>query len=930
MKPFKLYFLISLSLLSINLFYGQGETSNWYFGQNAGLTFNGDGTVTPLSNGRLNTLEGCASISDGFGNLLFYTDGTSVWNKNHIVMPNGTFLYGNPSSTQSAIIVPQPENPNLYYIFTIDTALVTDGNDENFGFNYSIVDMSLDGGNGEVVTKNINLIPRSSEKISAVVKNCFEGSIWVITFASRNGTSANLDTYYCYEINTTGLNPTPIKTTFSIPSTNPDPNFEGFDSRGYLKLSPDGTKVASANVREGLYIYDFDTSTGIFTNQQKIEINIADEYAYGLEFSPNNQYLYVNANNDIGPGANTNLVHTASLLQFDLSAPDISASRVIIAQQTDRYRGALQLASNGKIYRTLPLNYNQGYPYLGVINDPDLPGLACNYQNDAVYLGEFKNATQGLPPFIQSLFNKIDIINSPTATSNSTSTLELCIGDSYTLSGVEISGATYVWYKDGVQISNSTYTLDLTNVTNTDEALYELEITPKPGDCPILGEAFITVFDTNLISDYELIQCDIDENSEDGIAFFNLNNAYDSITGGQTDLTLTFYKNINDFNNNIEIENPEEYTNEVANESIIVSVSNSTCNAPPVNLTLTASPTTIVPATIAQYFGCDEDPNDNTLQATFNFNEIMNDFLGSDPTFYYTLQDLSIEKNSRSGNVLLENNTVIYVKIGGASGMCEGVETITLFVDEKPQAQIPDIIPYACINSIETIISAPDGFDGYAWYYIDENEQEFLVSTSQNASINQPGNYRLEVTNIYNDFGTTRTCSNFETFVVPGSNIATITPQPEVRDFSDNNTITIFTQGNGDYEYTLNDIEGPYQDSHIFENVPSGLLTVYVRDKNGCGIASEEVAVIGYPKFFTPNNDDRNDYWNIRGVSELIQDNIQIFIYDRYGKLLKQIFPSSLGWDGTYTGQPMPSSDYWFSVQFEDGRNFKGHFTLKR
>jgi len=180
---FSLVFLIS---------YSQEEASNWYFGNNAGIKFNTDGSVTSLSNGQLATDEGCATISDVNGDLLFYTDGITVWNRLHQPMSNanaatGTGLFGDPSSTQSAIIIPKPDDPNIYYIFTVDTS-VRDG-DSDEGFNYSIVDLSLNGGLGDItnLSKNTNLLEDSSEKISAVLKDCQTKSIWVITFASLTG-----------------------------------------------------------------------------------------------------------------------------------------------------------------------------------------------------------------------------------------------------------------------------------------------------------------------------------------------------------------------------------------------------------------------------------------------------------------------------------------------------------------------------------------------------------------------------------------------------------------------------------------------------------------------------------------------------------------------------------------------------------------------
>ncbi|MFK7834201.1 MAG: T9SS type B sorting domain-containing protein, partial [Winogradskyella sp.] len=112
--------------------------------------------------------------------------------------------------------------------------------------------------------------------------------------------------------------------------------------------------------------------------------------------------------------------------------------------------------------------------------------------------------------------------------------------------------------------------------------------------------------------------------------------------------------------------------------------------------------------------------------------------------------------------------------------------------------------------------------------------------------------------------------------------------------------------------------------------IEPGLYTVYVRDKNNCGIAEDAVSVIGLPKFFTPNGDGPNDFWQVYGITEQFEANATIYIFDRYGKLLKELDPLSVGWDGTYNGEKMPTSDYWFRVTLEDGRVFTSHFTLKR
>ena len=162
------------------------------------------------------------------------------------------------------------------------------------------------------------------------------------------------------------------------------------------------------------------------------------------------------------------------------------------------------------------------------------------------------------------------------------------------------------------------------------------------------------------------------------------------------------------------------------------------------------------------------------------------------------------------------------------------------------------------------------------------------------------------------------------------SNIATIV-SIEVVDATQNNTITILVSGEGDYEFALNNSNGPYQVSNIFENVEPGIHTVYVRDtKNNCGIVNDIVSVIGFPKFFTPNNDSFNDTWQVFGISTQFQPNSKILIFDRYGKLIKQLNPIGIGWDGTFNGEKLPTNDYWFKVTLQDGRSFSSHFALKR
>jgi gliding motility-associated-like protein len=147
--------------------------------------------------------------------------------------------------------------------------------------------------------------------------------------------------------------------------------------------------------------------------------------------------------------------------------------------------------------------------------------------------------------------------------------------------------------------------------------------------------------------------------------------------------------------------------------------------------------------------------------------------------------------------------------------------------------------------------------------------------------------------------------------------------------------IEVTATGLGDYEYALDAIDGPYQDSPVFDNIPTGNHMIHVRDKNGCGIVSQdidqEIALDGFPRFFTPNGDGVNDMWQYSQPANLQDIPLNsIEIYDRYGRLIASISPNSTGWDGTFKGKPLPSADYWFRANVEDREEIKGHFSLKR
>ena len=378
--------IVVLFLCNALFCFSQGEANIWYFGNHAGLDFN-TGNPVVLTNGQINTPEGCATISNSNGQLLFYTDGLTVWDRNHTIMPNGTGLLGHPSSSQAAVIVPKPNSSTIYYIFTCSDWTNT------FGVNYSEVDLSLNSGFGDITTnKNINLISGEvSEKLTAV-KHGNGSDYWVMAHGYPN------NTFYLFKVTALGVETTPVLN--NIGTTISTDN----DKAGYLKFSPDGSKLVAANGSSGLEIFDFNSNTGQLSNFQNISGVGTPIFWYGVEFSPSSKILYVSR--IFNQVDFLILISENSLVQYDLTVSNILLSEVTLYstfQHSLFYGiGALQLAPDGKIY--IAINDNYINSHISVINNPDVLGTSCNFNVSFLDLSP-GFVTLGLPQFIQSYFN---------------------------------------------------------------------------------------------------------------------------------------------------------------------------------------------------------------------------------------------------------------------------------------------------------------------------------------------------------------------------------------------------------------------------------------------------------------------------------------------------------------------------------------------
>jgi hypothetical protein len=372
--------LLGALLLIVPLsLHAQHDYDVWQFGHGYGLDFRQSppGLLENTPVGTMSQAEGSAVICDRTtGELLFSSDGVSVFNRAGNVMPNGDGLIGGAgTSTQAALIVPSACDPNRYYLFTTDQ----EGYQEhaNTGVRYSVVDMSQDGGLGDVVTKNVLMLPHSSEHMTAVMHQNGH-DYWVLT----HSLGSNL--FYAFLVDANGVAAMPVVSVAGIDPGTPPPDW----TLGYLKGSPDGRRLAMASQDPGLVeLFDFDPATGQVSNPLTLLGN-ARGIPYGLSFSPDGNRLYA------GIG---------DLVQWSLDAgtpAGIVASATVVSDTTlsssFRKCAAIQIGPDGMIY------YLSSYSTISIVTNPNARGRACGVKDLAIQYSRIGVIGLGLPNNIDS------------------------------------------------------------------------------------------------------------------------------------------------------------------------------------------------------------------------------------------------------------------------------------------------------------------------------------------------------------------------------------------------------------------------------------------------------------------------------------------------------------------------------------------------
>jgi len=886
--------IIFLSLLTLTFsLKAQKEANIWYFGNKAGLDFN-SGSPVPLTNGAMFQHEGCATISNSNGNLLFYTNGQDVWNKYHQQMENGFGLMGGQTSTQSAIIVKLPENNNLYYIFTVPDEIGEDG------LRYSIVDMSQDNGLGAVVEKNIFLAAPTEEKVTAV-KHYNNRDVWVITHLW------NSSAFYVYLVTPEGLNTDPLISEVGS-------FHHGPDVHGSMKVSPDGRKLAIVyRTLKTVELFDFDIETGEISNYLPFHSDI--DWAYGIEFSKDASLMYVG-----------DYYQRSRILQFDLNAgsnDDIINSGIEIGTVSNTHLGALQMGTDGKIYVAKHDNLN-GDHYLGVINNPEERGLACNFVEDGLYLGG-RECFWGLPTFVQSYFYS--------SYDQSIITENVCFGDTAFFRPAVTQYLNSVHWNFG----------DPDSPDNTSEDFETYHLYSSPGDFTV---QLISYFSDSTVTTYRQI-------TVYPLPYVELGNdttlCGDSLTLEVNEGYASYLWQDGSTNNTYHVSEDGTYWVTVASQEGCE-------NSDTINVFFLESPVV------------DLGPDQGFCEGDTIILEVEEGYAS------YLWQD-----GSTSNTYQVTEEGTYWISVTSDDG-CENSDTINIFYD----IPVVDLGPDQGLCDVDTLIlNVNEGYASYLWqdsstnntYQVTESGTYWVRVTSQagcensdtvnidflespvvelgpNQRFCEGDTITLEVEEgyasyLWQDGSTNNVCQ----VTVGGTYWVSVTNQDGCED---SDTVNIID--NTPYVFLGNDTTLIYGDSLIlnagsegqeytWQDGSSGQWftvtedgTYWVNVSNDECSASDTINVEFYgdcevfvPNVFTPNTDGYNDEF-FASYDEQVSP-FTMTVFNRWGQTIFETNDINRHWDGKYKGTLVPKGVYYWVVEYycygaPDKQILKGSVTV--
>jgi gliding motility-associated-like protein len=422
-------------------------------------------------------------------------------------------------------------------------------------------------------------------------------------------------------------------------------------------------------------------------------------------------------------------------------------------------------------------------------------------------------------------------------------------------------------------------------------------------------------------------ECDDDD---DGSYPFDTSGVYQEVTQGQANISVSYYDT--DYNLLYTGVLPNPYSTN--DQTIIVRVENNPSSNTPscyeeteIEFVVDDTPDFNPIPTLML---CDDSDGIIDDKAIFDTQSIETDLLDGQTDIVFAYYD-------SNGNTLpsplpplfTTSSTSIRVElINAINNNCVSEGFVDFEVIKNPSFDL-DQQAVLCLNEGSVDIGIRNSGDDYSymWEHIDENNMVTVVGTTPFISVSKGGRYTLTATGLG-----PLACTTPKRIEVLISELAKLREKDIVIGgfSSTENTIEILVDnlGVGDYEYAVGD--GNFQDEPYFTEIRPGIQTIRVRDKIGCGLSQVQVGVVGYYKYFSPNNDGINDTWKILGLKTTFNSLSNVYIYDRYGRFLAQISGPDETWDGSYQGQPLPADDYWFKLELEDGRVYTGHFSLMR
>ena len=564
-------------------------------------------------------------------------------------------------------------------------------------------------------------------------------------------------------------------------------------------------------------------------------------------------------------------------------------------------------------------------PYPNVGSPQTIYARITNNNTGCFDLTEFELNVSSGPDFMQpSTFNTCDSDDDGDAT-NGFTLFDLDSKNDEILDGQSDTVLNVSYHETQFNAENDLGHLPSPYYSDNQQIFVRIEDIANP-DCNSVTTMNLNVVPLPTFNNTTLIQCD-EDGIPDGITRFNLYEAENDITANASGITLKFHENILDAESDTNEVDGTNYMNLSTPQTIHVQVIDDTSGCISIaELVLNVSTTQIsdyqAPAQ------CDELDSEDGVNI-FDLNAFTTDIQTINSitlpiTYYETYQDALLEQNALATPYTNTNNPythTIYARAENANA-CYGISEVSLTVNPLPEL-LGDETTFYCLNTYPDTITLEAGV-----LNDNPNNYTYIWSSGQMTNqiqINETGTYTVTVTNQFN-------CSKERTITVEPSNIATI-DSVDIIDGNTSNTVIVNASGEGTYEYALNTIEGilylPYQSDTTFNDVLPGIYTVLIRDiKNGCGVVEQVISVLGFPQFFTPNNDGYHDTWQVIGASQQINGKVKIF--NRHGKLLKELNSINEEWDGTFNGELLPVDDYWFAVELLDGRSFVNHFSLKR